>query len=127
VCPRADFIVAPLYASISALLPKARLCCEALAENRRNWVALQQGEGEVPATPNAQRNFQRRTTAVNQMLLPLVTAIARDSAGVCRSVCLLCLLLQVLLVLGVCCDAACCACGADDAVSVDDVRIEGSA
>ena len=69
-----DFIVAPLLVAMTTLLPPMQEACDSLAANRAQWEGIVHTELDSAATPQAdteRRQWKRRQTAFQQVLMPL--------------------------------------------------------
>lgn len=89
-----DFVVAPLFAGLTALLPRAGEAFELLTSNRRRWhasatAALAAKETETEAAGDSlaaeharvsRRNIQRRSLAYRQVLVPVVRQAAAEGS-----------------------------------------------
>jgi hypothetical protein len=83
-----DFVVAPLFIALSAMLPGAQLCVDLLNENRTAWSDRLKAEiegdaalGSAGAKEEAKRKWERRDTVFNRVMMPLVQEAAGGGAA----------------------------------------------
>jgi 3'5'-cyclic nucleotide phosphodiesterase len=83
-----DFVVAPLFIALSAMLPGAQLCVDILNENRTIWsnklkedIEQDNALATSDAKNEAKKKWERRDTVFRGVLMPLVAASSADEVG----------------------------------------------